>query len=154
MARTEYVGSAWRAGVSAVANNTDAGDRQGAGVFGAFRAGPVTLLGEVDYIDDDSIGAEGRKLMASLAEADWKVRQGHNLKLTFEWLEPDRRRGRRRADAHEPGLRVVSYPVHPAARRGAALRRHPAERQPEPQTGIPAAAWVLLSDSVIGDIRV
>ena len=90
VARTEYVGSAWRAGVSAVSNNTDAGDRMGAGVFGAFRTGPVTFLGEVDYIDDDSIGADGRKLMASLAEADWKVRQGHNLKLTFEWLEPDR----------------------------------------------------------------
>lgn len=88
--RTELVKSVWRAGVSAVANNTDAGDRHGAGVFGAFRAGPVTLLGEVDYIDDDSIGEDGRKLMASLVEADWKVRQGHNLKLTFEWLEPDR----------------------------------------------------------------
>ena len=53
----------------------------GAGLFGAYRAGPVTLLGEVDYFDDDSIGADGRKLMASLVEADWKVRQGHNLKL-------------------------------------------------------------------------
>lgn len=88
-ARTEYVGSAWRAGVSAVANNTDAGDRFGAGLFGAFRAGPVTLIGELDYIDDDSIGTGGRKLMASLAEADWKLKQGHNLKFTYEWLEPD-----------------------------------------------------------------
>jgi hypothetical protein len=88
--RTEYVQSAWRVGASLVANNTDAGDRQGAGLFGAVRAGPVTLLGEVDYIDDDSIGASGRKLMASIAEADWKLRQGHNLKLAFEWFEPDR----------------------------------------------------------------
>jgi hypothetical protein len=61
----------------------------GAGLFGAFRVGAVTLLGEVDYFDDDSIGAAGRKLMASLVEADWKVLQGHNVKLTFEWLEPD-----------------------------------------------------------------
>jgi hypothetical protein len=90
VARTEYVQAAWRVGASIVSNNTDAGDRQGAGLFGAFRAGPVTLLGEVDYIDDDSIGADGRKLMASLAEADWKLKQGHNLKFTFEWFEPDR----------------------------------------------------------------
>jgi hypothetical protein len=90
VARTEYVQSVWRVGASLVANHTDAGDRQGAGVFGAVRAGPVTLLGEVDYIDDDSIGASGRKLMASIAEADWKLRQGHNLKLAFEWFEPDR----------------------------------------------------------------
>jgi hypothetical protein len=88
-ARTEYVGSVWRAGVSAIGNDTDAGDRMGGGLFGAYRLGPVTLLGEVDYFDDDTFGPEGRKLMASLVEADWKVRQGHNLKFTYEWLEPD-----------------------------------------------------------------
>jgi hypothetical protein len=76
-------------GASAAFNDTDVGDRMGAGLFGAFRVGTVTLLGEVDYFDDDSIGASGRKLMASLVEADWKVLQGHNVKLTFEWLEPD-----------------------------------------------------------------
>jgi len=88
-ARTEYAASVWRVGVSALSNDTDAGDRFGAGLFGAYRLGPVTLLGEVDYFDDDSIGVAGRKLMASLVEADWKVAQGHNLKFTYEWLEPD-----------------------------------------------------------------
>jgi hypothetical protein len=88
-ARTEYVQSAWRVGVSALSNHTDAGDRIGAGLFGAWRAGPVTLLGEVDWFDDDSIGAGGRQLMASLAEANWKLSQGHNLKLVFEWFEPN-----------------------------------------------------------------
>lgn len=89
-ARTEYVQSAWRLGVSALSNHTDAGDRIGAGLFGAYRIGPVTLLGEVDWFDDDSIGAGGRQVMASIAEADWRVAQGHNLKLSFEWLEPNR----------------------------------------------------------------
>jgi len=88
--RAEYVQSKWRGGASAAFNHTDAGDRQAYGVFGAYRAGPVTLLGEVDYIDDDGIGLSGRKLVASLAEADWKMSQGHNLKLTYEWFEPDR----------------------------------------------------------------
>jgi hypothetical protein len=88
-ARTEYVHSAWRVGVSAVMNDTDAGDRLGEALFGAYRLGPVTLLGEVDFFDDDSIGVDGRKLMASLVEADWKVRQGHNLKFTYEWFDPD-----------------------------------------------------------------
>jgi hypothetical protein len=88
-ARTEYVQSAWRVGVSALSNHTGAGDRIGAGLFGAWRLGPVTLLGEVDWFDDDSIGVAGRQLLASLAEADWKLAQGHNLKLTFEWLEPN-----------------------------------------------------------------
>jgi hypothetical protein len=70
-------------------NDADSGSRSGAGLFGAFNAGPVTLLGEVDYFDDDSIG-NGTKLMATLAEADWKLAQGHNLKLTYEWFEPNR----------------------------------------------------------------
>jgi hypothetical protein len=88
--RTEFVQPVWRAGVSAVSNQTDAGDRLGVGVFGAWRVGAVTLLGEVDWIDDDSIGVEGRQLLGSLVEADWKIRQGHNLKFMFEWLEPNR----------------------------------------------------------------
>jgi hypothetical protein len=88
--RTELVRSAWRVGVSALSNHAEAGDRIGAGVFGAYRAGPVTLLGEVDLIDDDSIGVDGRELLASLVEANWKLAQGHNLKLTFEWFEPNR----------------------------------------------------------------
>jgi hypothetical protein len=88
--RAEYVHSAWRAGASAAFNHTDAGDRQAFGVFGAYRAGPVVLLGEVDFVDDDGIGDGGRKLMCTLAEADWKIAQGHNLKLTYEWFEPDR----------------------------------------------------------------
>jgi hypothetical protein len=88
-ARTEYVQSVWRVGVSAVSNHTDAGDRIGAGLFGAYRMGPVVLLGEVDFFDDDSIGVDGRELLGSLVEADWKLKQGHNLKFSFEWLEPN-----------------------------------------------------------------
>lgn len=87
--RLEFVQSRWRAGASVLYNDTDFGSRTGAGVFGAFNLGQVTLLGEVDYFDDDSIGLNGTKLMATLAEADWKVAQGHNVKLTYEWFEPN-----------------------------------------------------------------
>ena len=65
------------------------GNRTGVGALRrASTLGPVTLLGEVDYFDDESIG-DGTKLMATLAEADWKLAQGHNLKLTYEWFEPN-----------------------------------------------------------------
>ena len=87
--RAEFVQSKWRAGASVLYNDTDLGARTGVGGFAAVALGPVVLLGEVDYIDDDSIGADGTKLMATLAEADWKLMQGHNLKLTYEWLEPN-----------------------------------------------------------------
>ncbi len=72
--RAEFVRSRWRAGASLLYNDTDLGTRTGAGVFGAFNLGPVTLLGEVDYFDDESIG-DG-KLMATLTEADWKISAG------------------------------------------------------------------------------
>jgi hypothetical protein len=88
-ARAEFVQSAWRIGVSALSNHTDAGDRIGAGLFGAWRTGPVVLLGELDWFDDDSIGADGRQLLATLVEADWRVARGHNLKLAYEWFEPN-----------------------------------------------------------------
>jgi len=88
--RAEFVQANWRAGASALYNDADLGARTGFGGFGAVKLGPVVLLGEVDYIDDDSIGASGTKLLATLAEADFRLMQGHNLKLTYEWFEPNR----------------------------------------------------------------
>jgi hypothetical protein len=87
--RVEFVQSRWRGGASLMFNDSDAGQRKGAGLFGAVNLGPVVLLGEVDFIEDDGIG-NGTELMATLAEADWTLMQGHNLKLTYEWFEPSR----------------------------------------------------------------
>lgn len=91
-ARVEYVPGAWRVGVSAMHNNVPetVGDRTGVGAFAGFRWRQFSLLGEIDLIDDKGLGANGRDQIASLAEANWRVRQGHNLKLTYEWLDPDR----------------------------------------------------------------
>jgi hypothetical protein len=86
--RLEFVQSRWRAGASLLFNDADAGQRKGAGVFGAFNAGPVTLLAEVDFIDDEGIGG-GTELLATLVEADWALAQGHNLKFAYEWFEPN-----------------------------------------------------------------
>ncbi len=86
--RAEFVQSKWRVGASALYNDAQAGARSGVGGFGAYDIGPVTLIGEIDYIDDKGIN-NGTKMLASLAEADWKLKQGHNLKLTYEWYDPD-----------------------------------------------------------------
>ena len=86
--RAEFVKSKWRAGASLLYNDTELGARSGAGVFGAYTLGPVVLLGEVDVFEDDTIG-DGTTFLATLAEADWKIRQGHNLKFSYEWFEPD-----------------------------------------------------------------
>ncbi len=87
--RGEYVQSIWRAGASASFNDSELGDMNAYAVHGAVRTGPVVWLGEVDYIDDKSLGVSGRKQLVSLAEADWLIHPGHNLKLTYEVLEPD-----------------------------------------------------------------
>ena len=78
-----------RLGVAAAFADADAGDRTLAGVFGGLRTGPVAWLGEVDYVRDESFADGTRTLVAALAEADWAVTKGHNLKLTGEWFEPD-----------------------------------------------------------------
>jgi len=88
-ARAELVETRWRVGASVLFNDSDAGARRGAGAFGAVNVGPLTLLGEVDFIDDEGIGS-GTELIATLAEADWLIAQGHNLKVSYEWFEPSR----------------------------------------------------------------
>lgn len=88
--RVEYVPGMWRVGASATVNNSDAGDRKGVGLHGGLHWRTFSLLGEFDYFDDDGVGRNGRKLMASVAEANWLVRQGHNVKATYEWFEPDK----------------------------------------------------------------
>lgn len=84
-----YVRPSWRLGASGLYNDSDAGDRAAAALYAALRIGPTAWLAEIDYVDDDGLGTTGRELLASLVEVNWRVRQGHNLKLTYEWLDPD-----------------------------------------------------------------
>jgi hypothetical protein len=86
--RTEHIQSVWRLGASFNLNDADAGERQMQGIFAGLRTGPIAWLAEADYITDDSF-PEQRKLWAGLIEGNWMYSQGHNLKLTAEFFEPD-----------------------------------------------------------------
>jgi hypothetical protein len=86
--RTEYVVSRWRAGASFILNDFPVGSRRMQNVFGGLRTGPVAWLAEFDYVVD-STGSSRRKQQALLAEANWAVRKGHNLKFTAERFDPD-----------------------------------------------------------------
>lgn len=88
-ARTELVRPIWRIGASAALNASDAGDRAAAALFAGFRLGRTGWLAELDYVDDEGLGVDGRQSLASLVEVNWLVRQGHNVKATYEWLDPD-----------------------------------------------------------------
>lgn len=79
----------WRAGASFNYNAAGAGDRVMQSVFAGLRTGPLAWLAEIDRIDDESFANGGRVLWAGLLETNWALRQGHNLKLTGEFFDPD-----------------------------------------------------------------
>ena len=88
-----YIQDAWRLGGAANYNDQDIGDRAAWGLFAGLRSGPVSWLAEVDLIEDRSFAAAaGRKLrsFAWLLEGNWRIVQGHNLKVSAEGLNPDR----------------------------------------------------------------
>jgi hypothetical protein len=79
----------YRVGVSANFNDSDAGERKLGSVFAGLRTGPISWLGEAGYVADKSFVEGERKQQVGLIEANWLVAQGHNLKLTAEYFEPD-----------------------------------------------------------------
>src|SRR5207253_824932 len=91
-AQLAFVEPGWRLGAAVNYNGAAAeGSRRAAGVFGGLKTGPVVWLGEADLIDDRSLGNGGVKMLATLAEGDWPIARGHNLKITAEYLDPNRR---------------------------------------------------------------
>ncbi len=84
-----HVASKWRVGGSFNFNDAKVGDRQMQSVFAGLRTGPVAWLGELVYIIDDGTATGRRNLWASLLEANYNFRKGHNLKVTFEYFDPD-----------------------------------------------------------------
>lgn len=86
---TSYVTGRWRFGASANHNDADAGDRTMANVFGGVRTGPISWLFEVDAIRDKLTNGTDQDGMAGLLEGNWRFRRGHNLKVTYEYFDPD-----------------------------------------------------------------
>jgi hypothetical protein len=84
-----FVQPMWRIGGAVSLTQSDAGNRRVGGLFAGLRTGPLAWLGEIDFVRDEGF-AGGRSLAAGLLEADWRIRKGHNLKLTAESHDPDR----------------------------------------------------------------
>jgi hypothetical protein len=84
-----YVQDRWRAGVSFNVNDSDAGDRKMQNVFFGLRTGPIAWLAEVDWISDDLPGGGDQNSLAGLVEGNWLFRRGHNLKVTYDYFDPD-----------------------------------------------------------------
>jgi hypothetical protein len=83
-----YVLSRWRLGASVNLNEDPLGDREMLGLFAGFRTGPISWLAEIDTISDDLGGAGSRDIETTLLEGNWRLRKGHNLKVSYEFLDP------------------------------------------------------------------
>jgi hypothetical protein len=85
-----YVKSRWRVGGSLNFNDAAAGDRQMQNLFAGIRTGPVAWLAEIDLIIDRGSPNGRRESLVSFLEANIAIRQGHNIKASIEYFDPDR----------------------------------------------------------------
>jgi hypothetical protein len=84
-----YVRPAWRAGWSFATNSGDAAKRRMQSIFGGLRTGDVSWIASALHLADESSAGEAKQ-WAALAEANVAVVKGHNVKLTYEYHDPDR----------------------------------------------------------------
>jgi hypothetical protein len=91
-----YVQSLWRIGVAANYNDAaSSGSKSAAGIFAGLRTGPIAWLAQVDATHDNSVSnglvpSGPQKQVAGLVEANWLIHKGNNLKLTAEFLDPNK----------------------------------------------------------------
>ena len=86
---TSFVQPDWRVGASFNLNKFSGADRTMQNVFAGLRTGFISWLGEIDAITDEGTPTGRRRQSAALAEANVEVQKGHNLKLTYEYLDPN-----------------------------------------------------------------
>ena len=86
---TSFNTGRWRLGVSANHNDSELGDRSMANLFGGIRTGDIAWLFEIDAIRDELPDGTDNNGLAGLAEANWRFRRGHNLKVSYEYFDPD-----------------------------------------------------------------
>ena len=87
-----YVQPMWRVGASLNTSEDAFGDRTMQSVFGGLKTGPISWLAELTLINDEAPAGDNDSY-ATLLEGNWRLRKGHNLKVGYEFLEPDEDRG-------------------------------------------------------------
>ena len=83
-----YVQPRWRIGTSINVNEDPLGDREMFALFAGLKTGPISWLAEIDLISDDIPQGGTRDIYATLIEGNWRFRKGHNLKASYEFLDP------------------------------------------------------------------
>jgi hypothetical protein len=85
-----YTQPRWRAGGSFNHNETDLNEREMLSVYGGLQTGPISWLLEYDQVRDTVVasGVQSDQEI-SLIEGNWLVSPGNNLKVTYEYLDPN-----------------------------------------------------------------
>jgi hypothetical protein len=90
MTQVSFVQPGWRLGAALSDDDVAGGRRDTFGAFAGLHTGPIVWLGEVDLIENKDVVAGGvRRAVAGLIEADVQPWRGHNIKATFEYLDPN-----------------------------------------------------------------
>lgn len=83
-----YLQPQWRVGISLNHNEAVLGDREMRSVFAGLKTGPIAWLAEIAFVTDETPNGD-RDLYASLLEGNWRFRKGQNLKVGYEYFDPD-----------------------------------------------------------------
>ncbi len=84
-----YVQPDWRVGLSASVNFNGTTDRRMQGAFAGLRTGIVSWLASAVRVTDEGTPTGRVTQVVTLAEGNVEVAKGHNLKLTYEFLDPN-----------------------------------------------------------------
>ena len=84
-----FVKPIWRVGLSASTNSNDATDRNMQSAFAGLRTGPVSWLASGVYVTDEGTPTGKLKQWATLLEGNIEAAKGHNVKLTYEYYDPN-----------------------------------------------------------------
>lgn len=79
----------FRFGASAARHSIGDGTREIVGGFGGFSVGPLTVLGEVDYISNSLRSTSDVNQLAAYVEANFLATKGLNVKVTYGYHDPD-----------------------------------------------------------------
>ena len=84
-----FVQPVWRVGLSASTNFNGAADRRMQSIFAGLRTGRIAWLASGIYSTEDGTQTGRLKQWATLAEGNYEAAKGHNLKLTYEYYDPN-----------------------------------------------------------------
>jgi len=84
-----FVQPGWRMGLSSSTNFNGGADRRMQSAFAGLRTGRISWLASGVYITDDGTPTGRLKQWATLVEGNYEAAKGHNLKLTYEYYDPN-----------------------------------------------------------------